>query len=485
MRVGRWLVREGGPLRERVLRGGVWLLLADAVVQSASLIKLAIVGRLLVPSDFGLMAIALVALNWLEYFTQTGFRDALVRRSGEIRPYLDTMWTVQVARGMGLALVLSLGAPLGAWFFHNPEATGVIRAVALVTLLRGLINPAVVYLRRELDFQRDVIWRTTGVLVGLMVAIAVALTHRSVWALVLSVVAAQAAETVASYWVQPYRPRFHLELAKARELLHFGKWIFWSNAVVYLALYMDSATVGKVLGTAALGLYQVSLQLAVLPASQLGTHIHGVMFPAFSRIESAADLRRAWLWTLTLVCALVVPLACFLTVFAEPLVRLALGERWMGMAPALGILAWAGAATALTRLTSALLQAAGHPELPVRAALGEVFMLALLLYPLVTRFGIVGAAAAVAFSRSVASTYQVLLAMRLLKPVAGGVLRALRLAGLGSMPFLAAGLIVAHAPRPWSLVLAVLAVGLYLTILVTGLRLHTSLAPVLRSSFEG
>src|SRR5687768_722315 len=200
-RAGRWLLSADGLLRERILRAAFWLFLGNAFARVAGFIKLAVLARLLAPGDFGLMGVALVVLRWVDYFTQTGFRDALIQKPGDVRPYLDTAWTVQVLRGTAVSAVLFAAAPLAAWFFENEQAAPVVRAVSVTIFLAGLINPAVVLFRKNLDFQRDVVWRLGGSVPGLVVGVIAALAWRNVWALVLSVVVAGAAQTALSYWI--------------------------------------------------------------------------------------------------------------------------------------------------------------------------------------------------------------------------------------------------------------------------------------------
>jgi O-antigen/teichoic acid export membrane protein len=484
----RWLFSGEGSLQHRALRGGLWLLLGDVITRLGGLLKLAILGRLLAPEDFGLMGIALLLLKWLDYFTQTGFKDALIQKAGEIRPYLDTAWTVQLMRGTGSALVLLAAAPLAGWFFENPGAVPVVRAIALVTFFRGFNNPAVVYLRRDLDFRRDVFWRSSGVLAGVAVAIPIAIVFRSVWALVASVVVAQAVEAITSYGVTPYRPRLRFDRAKARELLDYGRWIFWGNAVAFFGLYIDSLGVGRWLGASALGFYQMAQQLAFLSTSQIGTHVHGVMFPAFSRMRERAEQAEALLQTVSVVSAVVVPLGCALAVFAAPLVRVVFGDRWLPATTSVRLLALAGVAAALVKVTSAALEASGRPDLPLRASVCQIVTMAALLYPLSTRWGIAGAAAAVALGGVLAFVVQLLAVSRGLALPLSRLLGALsRNAALGSLPFLLGGALLPTLPMPGAVGVACVAGIAYAAIVlaIAGPQLGFSLRAAAPASEGG
>ena len=481
-RSARWLLSSAGPLQERVLRSGVWLVAGDAAARAAGMLKVAILGRLLSPSDFGLMGVAVVLLGWLDYFTQTGITAALIQWPGTIGAYLDVAWPIQVLRGVGLAAIIAAVAPLWARFFDAPGAADVIRLAALVPLLRAFVNPAVVYLRKEVDFRREVLWRLSGVTAGLVVAIPAALAWRNVWALVSSVVAAQAVETACSYLIEPYRPRLRPDPAQMRELFRLGRWFFWANVVSFVGLQLDSLGVGKILGATALGFYQMAHQLAFLPASQLGTHVQGVIFPAFSKLAAEVDLRRALFRTLTLVASAVIPVAFFMTLFADPVVVLVLSQKWRPIAPVVKALAWAGAAAALTKVTGPLLQAAGRPELQVRASVQETLVLAVLLYPLTRVFGISGAALAVLIASLWLLAVQGVLVARLFGPIGRDVLRVMKAGLLCSSPFLvAAPLVPLSAPRSlW--VLAAASLTAYLGILATVIRSQVRRQPTLPSA---
>lgn len=468
----QWLFSHGGQLKEKVLRGGVWLILGDVFNRTAGLLKLAFLGRLLAPHDFGLMGIAMVILSGVQYFTETGFNASLIQKAGDIRSYLNTAWTVQILRSTGVALSLVIGAPLGAWFFENPGATPVIRAVGLITLLYGFTNPSVIYLRKELDFRREVVWKLRGALTGLLVAVPAALWYRNVWALVLSVIAAQATETILSYRVVPYRPQFQLDWQKARELFQFGRWIFWFNVVGFFGLYTDSLATGKLLGATALGFYQVASQLSTLPTTQIATHLRGVMFPTFAQLQKSPDLPRIFLKTLSALAWVVIPLGCFLCVFAQPIVWLVLGAKWIAVSPTLQVLAWAGVATALASIANPLLMGIGVPKLALRNSVLKVIVLGILIYPLTVKLGILGVALALTVSTLAAAAYNFALVLQVLQVGRWELAKALRGGVLGSVPFLVAG-VSRLAHFGWlEIPLAAVAIGAYLAMLLPAMKSH-------------
>lgn len=405
--------RQAG-LRHRVLRGGVWLILGDLAGRAAGLVKLVVLARLLHPRDFGIVAMANVVLTWFDYFSQTGFALALVRKKDDIHPYLNTFWTVQVLRGFLLASAAFACAPLVAWGFHAPELTPVLRASSAVLLIRGLWNPAVVYLRKELRMEREAAWRVTGALTGLFVAVPLAFSLRNAWALVISMVVGNLAELVMSYVLVKYRPRLELNRARARELMQFGKWIFWSNMGNYLSLYGDTWVVGYFFGAVSVGYYQLAQQFGATPLVQAGGHVATLALPAFSRLRDKAALRSAYLRALRFVAVAVLPPAFLAAVFAPELVRVALGPRWMAVAPFLRMLVLSSAVIVLSAVVRAFLHAENQPRLPAQAAFVKVLSFAALVYTLMQWYGAPGVALAVLLSSIVSFLYLYFEAIRVL-----------------------------------------------------------------------
>ena len=333
----------------------------------------------------------MIAISWLEQFSQSGFSKALIRARSDIEPYLNTVWTVQLARGVVLSLVLFAGAPAIAGFFGSSEASAVLRVISVLLLLRGLSNPAVVHFSKDLQFGQLVKLDLSAVIVGLAAAIPLAIVYRNVWALVVSLIIGQAVKTVLTYWLHPFRPRLSVDVARARELFQFGKWIFWVNVVNAVALRMDSIIVGRLLGITILGLYEMALRLAMLPAREFTSVLSRVTYPAFVKLQGIPQLRRAYLRVLELVALFALPGAVFLMVFPHIAVRLFLGERWLEIVDVVRMLALCGALRIIGGPGGPLLQSIGRPDILGKLASFRLLLYALLVYPFTRASGMLGA----------------------------------------------------------------------------------------------
>lgn len=395
------LLKPGATLSQRVARGGVWvfaLRIANRLLRFASTIILA---RVLAPKDFGLFGIALLAMSALDTFSQAGLNVALVQKKQDITPYLDTAWTFQAIRGILLALVLFATAPYVAAFFATPAAKPILQVIGLSTLIAGFTNAGVIYFQKELEFHKQFAYQFIGSLANVSVAITAVLLLKSVWALVFGLLAGNLTGLVTSYIIHPYRPHFRFNLGQFKELFNFGKWVLGSSMLVYLVTQGDNIFVGKLLGVAALGFYQLAYQISNMPATEITHVISQVTFPAYSKLQAdIPKMKEAYLKILQLTGFLSFLVAGLILVLAPDFTRIFLGSQWLPMVPAMQILVFAGLLRAIQATAGYLFFAIGKPMIDTQGQCIRLLALGILIYPLTKHYGILGTSLSVVASIS-------------------------------------------------------------------------------------
>lgn len=386
-----WLLNVDGPLGHRAARGGIWLVAADLFTRFAGLIRMIILSRLLSSDDFGLLGIALMIQAWTEAFTQTGIQASLIHHKGRVEPLLDSAWTLGVLRGIGLFAFLVALSPLAAGFFEDPRIAAVLIGTAVVPLCWSFANPWIVSLRRDLDFRREMIYKSWGTAVGLVVAIALGFALRNVWALVFSLIASRLAEVIGSYWIRPYRPRLRLKREEIGQLFGFGKWVFWVYLLNHAQRQLDGLVVGKILGTRELGFYQVSSQLVRTPLEAVGMHASGVLFPAFSRVDdgrTSLGVRRV----MRVLAAGLIPAAVGFSLHSHSIVAVILGPSWSPVGSIAAILVWMGVLEVLVAPARSGCMAIGKPNLLLAPTILRLIVIVAGLSLLLPAYGTLGAA---------------------------------------------------------------------------------------------
>lgn len=390
------LITPGETLSQKVVKGGFWLFLLRIVNRGFSLIRLIILARILSPSDFGLMGIALLTMSTLETFSQTGFQQALIQKKEDIRSYLDASWTALILRGFILFAILYFIAPYTAIFFNSPEAKPIIRVIGFAILFRAFANIGCIYFRKELEFNKEFIYQFSGTLADFVVAILAVLILRNVWALVLGLLAGNIVRCFVSYLMYPYRPHLNSDFKKIIELFDFGKWILGSSILIFLLTQGDDIFVGKLLGATALGFYQLAYRISNMPATEIAHVVSRVTFPAYSKLQgNIPKLGEAYLKVLQLTAFLSFPIAGLIFVLAPDFTMIFLEEKWMPMVPTMQVLCIFGATSSVNGTLSSIFRGIGKPNIVTFGAGLQLIILGIIIYPLTNKWGISGTSLAI------------------------------------------------------------------------------------------
>ncbi|MBU4304919.1 MAG: lipopolysaccharide biosynthesis protein [Candidatus Omnitrophica bacterium] len=382
-------------LSRKVVHGGAWIFSLRVAERLLGLIRLIVVARLLSPGDFGLLGIASLITGILAIFIESGFDSALIQKKDNVEQYLDTAWTVQILRGLFLFFIIYAAAPPAAVFFKEPRSIIIIRVFALTQLIDGFRNIGVIYFQKEMDFSKQFALSFLPELIALAATIAAAFILRNVWALVIGAIVCSVFIVIFSYRFHPYRPKLEWNIPKIRNLMSFGKWVIGYGIIGFLIIQGDDILVGKVLGVAALGLYQMAYRISNLPATQV-THVIGqVTFPAYSKLQDDIPrLREAYLRVLQVSTFLSFPIAGLIYILSPLFTKIFLGPKWESMIPAMQVLCVFGLIRSYAATTGPVFNAVGKPRILTQLSFIQLIFLALIIYPLTVRWGIAGTAMA-------------------------------------------------------------------------------------------
>jgi O-antigen/teichoic acid export membrane protein len=398
----KFAMSDDGSLKKRVIRSGLWVSLREAMITLIGLFKSIVLARLLSPDMFGLMGLCSLALSMVETFTRPGISQALIQRQSSFDDARDTAFTLLVARGLLLTALLAIVAPSVARFYGSDELKPMLQALSIVFLIGGFTNINLIGRQKELEFRQISYITQLSALLGTIPTIACAFWLRNVWALVIGQIATTLTSTLLSYYFIGGKPRLSFDRKVARELLSYGKFITASSIVIFVATNLDTAVIGKLLGTQELGYYVLAFTIANLIASSLSKLASSIMMPAYSKLQAdKAALRQAYLRTLQIVMFATLPatLGAFLT--AEFIVHVVYGEKWAGAVIPLQLLLIFGFLRGLASINGYLFEGIGRPHISLYVGLLRLSVLAVLIIPMTTRFGLAGAAASVTIAMMV------------------------------------------------------------------------------------
>lgn len=378
-------------LRARVSRGLFWEGGAALIGQGLSFLVSLLLARLLTPEYFGLLAIANLAIQSLVFFQELGFSSALIYRQKDVEAAANTAhWTIVTSSAL-LYLVAFLAAPLVAKFFHSPETMAVLRVLALTMVINSFSRVPYTLLTKELDFRKKVLPELTASLIGNLAALLLAWLGWRVWALVAGELLSALLVTLLVYLVSSWRPRFQFVRSIFRDLFGYGKHIAVSQVLIFGITNIDDMFVGRMLGQAALGQYGLAYKISNTPATNITRVVNRVTFPAYSLLQANQErLRSAFFRQVRFVGALAMPIGVATVVFAHDFVYAVLNESWAPAIAPMQLLAIYGVIRSVAANMGVIFQAGGKPQWLTGIATWRLVTMALLLYPFISRGGLVG-----------------------------------------------------------------------------------------------
>lgn len=380
-------------LKGRVAVAVAWMTSARAAVRLLGLVSTLVLARLLAPADFGLVAMAMSIAAALELLTAFSFDAALIQERQISRAHYDTAWTLNLAMAVMLAMGLVLASGFAAAFYREPRLEHLMLFVGIKYVIDNAGNPGTVDFRRNLAFDREFVMQVGPKLASIFVTIPLAFWLRDYRALIAGMLFASSMACLLSYRMHPHRPRWCVE--QARPLFRFSRWLLLNNFIGFLRKRSADFIIGRALGTAPLGVFSIGNEVASLPSSEMVAPINRVLFPSYVKLAHDPErLRSGFRATLGFIALLILPFSAGLAAVADPLVRVALGEKWLEVIPLIPLLAAAGAANMLQTNTFAVYGALGRPRLIALTGGIQAALLVPMLLAAVSWLGLVGVAGA-------------------------------------------------------------------------------------------
>ncbi|TRY18639.1 oligosaccharide flippase family protein [Tessaracoccus rhinocerotis] len=388
--------RDSASLGKKALRGGTFLAVATVIERLARLGRNMLLARIIVPDQFGLMALTMSVLAVLGAITEVGVSHAVVQnKRGDTPEFLNVAWWFGVVRGVVVGILAILLAGPVARLYDEPELGKLLLVAPVVILFTGLTSPKVFALQRKFQFKAT-LWTNQGAaLLGTMLTIVLGFLLQNVWALMWGAVFEFFCRFVLSFILCPIRIRFRLDRVSVRDLLKFTRGMAGLSILTMLVIQADTAVLGMVVSAHQLGLYAFAIALAGFPLGVFTSVIEPLIVPVLSQAQDDFEaLRRRVLALSRLVWLFGLPLMATLSIVAEPLLRLLYGPPFGEAAHAFALYC-AFVMVYMNSIVSFFVYVAiGKPELQRRFTLVRALLVVLLLYPLSVLLGIEGAALA-------------------------------------------------------------------------------------------
>jgi O-antigen/teichoic acid export membrane protein len=316
-------------LRRRSVDGAVVTACVQTTLFALNLATTAILARLLTPADFGLIAMVAAVSSFLLLFRDLGLSAATVQRDDLAESQINALFWINAALGLAMSALFAATAPLVARFYGQPPLRNLVIVWSCGFAVAGLGVQHVALLRRQMRFTALAVVDVASIAAGATTAIVSANLDAGYWALAYFQIVQQAVGVLGAWLASGWRPQWPPRLAGTRPLLSFGASYTGFGVLSYLSRNLDNVILGRVAGSAPLGLYTKAFSLLLLPVDRIRAPLAAVVVPALSRLQSdARRFRSYYLKAIASVVTFGMPLVVFLFVFAEDAILLVLGPQW-------------------------------------------------------------------------------------------------------------------------------------------------------------
>jgi O-antigen/teichoic acid export membrane protein len=397
-------MNKAGQLKQRIFKASIWILISNFAGHGLRLVSNLILTRLLVPEMFGLMSIISAMLMGLFMLTDVGLKLNVIQSKRSDMSYLNTVWTIGLIRGFVIWLLSLIGA-LALYFaqqyswvpldtvYADPMLPLVIPVFSL-TVIIGAFEPTWTAIDgRNLKQGRLVRIGIISQVVGVVFMVIFAWYSRSIWALVLgSLVGPIVRSLIVNFYIKAERNQFHIDKHALREIFHFGKWLFLSSMIGFLANTSDQFMLGGLITPTQLGVYNIAAVLIVVVSQTVTSLVSSVAYPALSETirDKPYDLQRIYYRFRIPFDLGALFLTGFIYISGSVIIKVLYDDRYLDAGWIIGILSF-GLLAIRYQISSQCFMALGHTKIMTIQSLIRTISMFVFLPIGFKYYGLVGA----------------------------------------------------------------------------------------------
>ncbi|WP_346621250.1 lipopolysaccharide biosynthesis protein [Blastococcus montanus] len=352
----------GGSLRQRATQGVLWTALEKWSVRVSTLIGFILLGRLLEPQEFGVVALAMTFITILAIVSDAGFTTYLVQLQRLTSTIASTAFYISVALGAVLAVLLAaLSGPVSA-LLDTPRLQPILAALAISLFITGLASVPAALMQKEMRFRELALRQVVATVLSVAVAIALAFAGAGAWALVAQTLVRVTISTIVLWATAGFRPQWTFSIPEMRVMSAFGAKSLGAQLANAMRGQSEVFIIGALAGTTALGLWTVAQRLVQVIVEVCTSVFSTVAHPVFARLQTDPPRLSRALGTAQASGALVlVPVLACLSLTSGQVVPAVFGQQWEPAAVLASIMAVRSLVVAMSTFSRSAFLATGHP----------------------------------------------------------------------------------------------------------------------------
>ena len=353
-------------LRKQAFSGVRWTAFSSLGRTILQVAQISILARLLLPADFGLIAIVTSIMAFLQIFADAGISNAIIHHQNISQKQLSSLYWLNVGISVSLAILLSTVSPFIAIWYGHPQLVLLLLVAGCTLIMAALAQQIRVVAQKELRFAElaKIELLTAGF--GFVAAVAAAFSNAGVYSIIMGNFVAVTTGCII-YWYRladGWRPQFCLSIKEIRPFLSFGAYMIGNNLANTFNSQIDIMLGGKILGSQAIGLYSMPRDLNLKIAAVINQIATNVGLPVMAKAQNNKDLlKQVYLRTMRMTASINFPIYVALALFAPEIVHTLLGAKWNDTIPMLRIFSVWGGLRSTGNPIGSLLMACGRADI--------------------------------------------------------------------------------------------------------------------------
>ncbi|MGD9991917.1 MAG: lipopolysaccharide biosynthesis protein [Salinivirgaceae bacterium] len=349
---------------DKIRSGGIWSFVQNGGNQIIGFLLGIVLARLLMPEDFGMMAMVMVFIGFAGFLQQFGFNQALIQNQKVDTTDYSTVFWFNTGTGIILFGLFFFGSEVVARIYDNGTLDGLTKYLAFNFLFNALSSVQGTILTKQFAFKKLAIINLSSNLIMYVVAIPMAIMDFGVISLVWGGIMQNLSKAIALWISSNWKPVLVFSKTSFKKLFKFGIFVFLQTPLGYISRNVDTFMIGKLAGDASLGLYNKAYQIMLLPLNNISNSFKQVMFPAMSEAQKDRErLQMLFLRSTRIVAFISFPIMFGLWSVAEPFILGVYGINWGGTIPLLKVLVFVGAFQSLITFVGTGYYALGKPQI--------------------------------------------------------------------------------------------------------------------------
>ncbi|MDK2810420.1 MAG: hypothetical protein PWR27_1129 [Petroclostridium sp.] len=356
--------------KNNVVRNLLWKFMERIGTQVIQFIIQIVLARLLMPEDFGKIAIVTVFINFFNIFTQSSFNFALIQKKNTDSLDYSSVFYLSIFSSFLFYAFIFLGAPLIAKMYDDPSLTFLLKVLGIILIPLSLNSIQIAIISKNMQFKKQFISSLIGIFLSGGISITLAILGYGIWALVVQSIISSFSNMVVLWIIVKWRPEFIFSFHRLRVLFSFGWKILVTN--ILYNIYRDSRSliIGKFYSTSNLGYYNKGFQIPAMIINNIDGSIQAVMLPTYSRVQDNKMVIKLLIRKSVRVGAFVIfPIMAGIATTAELFVHLILTDKWLPIVPYIIIFSLSLAFRPINSATQEAITAIGRTDLTLKLSL--------------------------------------------------------------------------------------------------------------------